>query len=33
MGWLDSLWGRGRKFIKRKDSDAGDAGLSEIFLS
>jgi len=27
MGLLDSLWRGGRRFIKRKDSDAGDAGL------
>ncbi|KAH1211333.1 Nucleotide-sugar uncharacterized transporter 2 [Glycine max] len=35
MGWLDSVWGRGRKFIKRKDSDAGDAGkaLEELRAS
>lgn len=35
MGWLDSLWRRGRKFIKRKDSDAGDAGkaLEELRAS
>ncbi|GAU28282.1 hypothetical protein TSUD_256100 [Trifolium subterraneum] len=26
MGWLDSLLGNGRKFIKRKDSDAGEPG-------
>ncbi|XP_058742825.1 nucleotide-sugar uncharacterized transporter 2 [Vicia villosa] len=26
MGWLDSLFGNGRKFIKRKDSDAGETG-------
>ncbi|KAI5432736.1 nucleotide-sugar uncharacterized transporter 2 [Lathyrus oleraceus] len=26
MGWLDSLFGNGRKFIKRKDSDAGEPG-------
>nr|AFK36028.1 unknown [Lotus japonicus] len=26
MGWLDSLFGEGRKVIKRKDSDAGEAG-------
>ncbi|XP_004491526.1 nucleotide-sugar uncharacterized transporter 2 [Cicer arietinum] len=26
MGWLDSLWGNGRKTIKRKDSDAGETG-------
>ncbi|KAK2431986.1 hypothetical protein P8452_45037 [Trifolium repens] len=26
MGLLDSLLGNGRKFIKRKDSDAGEAG-------
>ena len=30
MGWFDSLLGADeRKFIKRKDSDAGEAGLSE----
>lgn len=36
MGWLDSLWGeKARKFIKRKDSDAGDAGraLEELRAS
>ncbi|KAK2378164.1 hypothetical protein P8452_49709 [Trifolium repens] len=26
MGWLNSLLGNGRKFIKRKDSDAGETG-------
>ncbi|CAI8587043.1 unnamed protein product [Vicia faba] len=26
MGWLDSLFGNGRRFIKRKDSDAGESG-------
>lgn len=27
MGLLDSLLGDGRKFIKRKDSDAGETGF------
>jgi hypothetical protein len=27
MGWLNSLLGNGRKFIKRKDSDAGETGF------
>lgn len=33
MGWFDSLWGaEGRKFIiKRKDSDAGEAGFLFFF--
>ncbi|KAK7299913.1 hypothetical protein RJT34_10742 [Clitoria ternatea] len=26
MGWLDSLWRDEPKFVKRKDSDAGEAG-------
>ncbi|RDY08104.1 Nucleotide-sugar uncharacterized transporter 2, partial [Mucuna pruriens] len=36
MGWLDLLWGEeGRRFTKRKDSDAGDAGraLEELRAS
>ncbi|KAE9606404.1 hypothetical protein Lal_00013535 [Lupinus albus] len=36
MGWFDSLWGEeGRKAIKRKDSDAGEAGraLEELRAS
>ncbi|OIW02921.1 hypothetical protein TanjilG_29697 [Lupinus angustifolius] len=36
MGWFDSLWGEeGRKVIKRKDSDAGEAGraLEELRAS
>ncbi|XP_019456039.1 PREDICTED: uncharacterized membrane protein At1g06890-like [Lupinus angustifolius] len=36
MGWFDSLWGEeGRKLIKRKDSDAGEAGraLEELRAS
>jgi len=27
MELLGSLWRGGRRFMKRKDSDAGDAGL------
>jgi len=32
MGLLDSLLGDGRKFIKRKDSDAGETGPFPKFL-
>jgi len=34
MGFSDSLFGRAaRKFIKRKDSDAGEAGFIMSFAS
>jgi len=33
MGLLDSLLGDERKFIKRKDSDAGETGFVSEFLS